>query len=83
MSYIMFLRKWPTEDFGTFIDYFQHHFYASDLASVYHFTKTNLLTNPLTEVPTGMTRKMFEPLSLTFFGKKDYEADLEQWFLGK
>ena len=22
--YIMLLRQWPTKDFGTFIDYFQH-----------------------------------------------------------
>ena len=35
------------------------------------------------EVPTGMTRKMFRPLSLTLFGTNDYVAEVEQWLLSK
>ena len=26
--YIMLLREWPTKDFGTFIDYYQHFFFT-------------------------------------------------------
>ena len=73
----MFLRKWPTEDFGTFIHYFQRHYSILDVESVLKFDLQNLFK----KVPTGVTRKLFEPLSHTFFGKIDDVADLEQWIL--
>lgn len=42
-----------------------------------------LPTDRMLEVPTGMTRKMFRPLSLALFGTHDYVAEVEQWLLSK
>ena len=85
--YIMFLRQWPTEDFGTFIDYFQRHFAILDVVAAINFVEggTSVLqsASKVIEVPAGMTRKMFTPLSLTLFGTNDYVTDIEQWLPSK
>ena len=83
----MFLRQWPTEDFGTFMDYFQHHYSLLDNEALYLLQqgKVSLIQHavkPLQE-PAGITRDMFYPLSLTLFGKNDFVADMEKWLLSK
>ena len=85
--YIILQRQWPTEDFGTFIDYFQHYFSPPDYASILHFVEGTALLLQKADMalnsPAGMTRQMFRPLSLTLFGTDDYVADVDRWLLSK
>ena len=86
MYYIIFLRQWPTVDFGTFIDYFQHYFTVFDFESSLNYVQgRSSLQNAYVsvDVPAGVTRNMFRPMSLTLFGKDDYVADIDQWILSK
>ena len=77
--YIMLLRQWPTQDFGTFIDYFQRYLY------MFHSDTPGECGVMAEALPSmyGMTRKMFIPMSLTLFGTSVYVAEVEQWFNGK
>ena len=83
----MFLRQWPTEDFGTFMDYFQHHFSLVDNEALilYLEGKVSLIQNAIKALqePAGITSNMFYPLSLTLFGKNDFVANMEKWLLSK
>ena len=83
----MFLRQWPTEDFGTFMDYFQHHFSLVDNEALilYLEGKVSLIQNAIKALkePAGITSNMFYPLSLALFGKNDFVADMEKWLLSK
>ena len=83
----MFLRQWPTEDLGTFMDYFQHHFSLVDNEAInlYEQGKVSLIQNAIKALqePAGITSNMFNPLSLSLFGKNDFVADMEKWLLSK
>ena len=59
--FTMFFRQWPSEEFGTLVDYFQA------------FTPSPY---PWISKKNGMSTELYQPLASTLLGKKKYAAHL-------